>query len=193
MTIMANTDNSAKKEKKARTTLQKYTLWHRWSIALEVTKYAMPAIPFGVILGINWSDWFGNNESQGWSIGVGFGMLIVSTVMAIVEIMKKDEIAKTNVSMLYYISIVFVLVGFSFKLLASIANEFGDMFLYVSCGIVGSGCVDQVNKAWISKKAAFYKKLVEDNELDDRIARKIAEQKQAEKEGQYKKKNRNYL
>ena len=55
-----------KKPRKQRTTLQKYKLWRNWSYGLEAGKFAMPFIPFGIILGVNWSDWVGDSASEGW-------------------------------------------------------------------------------------------------------------------------------
>lgn len=190
---MAN-EEPVKKVKPQKTTIQKYKFWRGWYVGLKAAEYSVPIIPFGVILGINWSDWFGQSESNGWSIGIGFGMLIVSTVMAIVEIMKKDELVKTKVSFLFYISIVFVLIGFSFKLLASIMNEMGNMFLYVSLGIVGAGAVDETNQQAIRPKVEFYKKLVEDNGLSKSAAQRMDDADQAKKEGETAKRERhNYL
>jgi len=180
--------------KKKKTTIQKYRFWHRWYLGLKAAEFSVPLIPFGVILGINWSDWFGKEQSEGWSIGLGFGMLIVATVLAITEIMKKDELVKTKVSFLFYVSIVFVLVGFSFKLLASIMNTMGDMFLYVSCGIVGAGGVDETNQMAIKPRMDFYKSLVDENGLDKSSAKKMDDTDQAKKEGEEaKKERRNFL
>ena len=189
----------ARKPRKQRTTVEKYKFWRNWNYGLEAGKFAMPCIPFGIILGINWSDWVGDSASEGWSIGLGFGMLIVATVSAMLAIFKKDEIAKQKMSGVFYVAIVFAVIGFSFKLLATIANTFGDMFLYVSLGIVGSATVDQIDKSAIRPRQEFYKNLIESNGLSRKSAQLMDDTEQAKEEGEKakaeraEKKKRNYL
>lgn len=175
---------SKKKPKTPKTTLQKLKYWKRWRLGLTVSEFAIPLIPFGVILGLNWSDWVGDSPSQGWSIGMGFGMLIVACISAIVGIWKKEEMVNSKVSGIFYVAIVLCLIGFSFKLLASVFSEFGDMFLYVSISVVGSGVTAQVNKSYVSAKVARYQKLVNDNGLDKKSAKEMADEEQAKKEGE---------
>lgn len=180
----------AEKAKKQRTTLQKLKYWKRWRDALTFSEFMMPLIPFGVILGINWSDWVGDSPSAGWSIGMGFGMLIVATISAIVGIWKKDEMVKSKMSGIFYVAIVLAIVGFSFKLLASVFNAFGDMLLYVCTSVVASGAVAQVNKSYVSKEVARYQKLVSENGLDRKSAKEIDDEEQAKKEGEQAKRER---
>lgn len=177
-----------RKPRKTKTTLEKSKSWKRGYNALKAGQFISPIIPFGVILGINWSDWFGEGASEGWSVGLGFGMLVIATVLAVVEIMKKDEFVKTKVSFVFYISVVFILVGFSFKLLASIMNEMGNYFLYIACGLLGGGGIDQINQAFVRPKADFYAKLVDENGLSDSSARKLMDAEQAKKEGEERRK-----
>ena len=178
------------KTKKQKTTVQKYKFWRNWNVGLTAAKFSMPAIPFGVVLGLNWSDWVGNNASEGWSIGIGFGMLIIASLSAVVGIWKKDELVKSKVSGLLYATIIFLVIGFGFKLLASIMNEMGNMFLYVAAGLGGSFGIDQVDKAAIAPKAAFYKELIEKNGLSKASAQRMDDTEQAKKEGEEAKKGR---
>ncbi len=189
-------NNGAKKVKKAKTTLQKYKTWRNASYGLAASEFAMPLIPFGVVLGLNWSDWVGNSQSEGWSIGVGFGMLIVATIMAMIGIWKKNDLISSKVSAVFYVAVVFAVVGFGLKLMASMINQLGDMFLYVALGIVGSGAVDQVNKVAIKPRMDFYSKLVKENGLTKTSAREMDDVAQAKKEGEEEKAKRakkNYL
>lgn len=177
----------ATKAKKQVTTVQHLHRWKAASYALNASTYIFPLIPFGTILGINWSNWFGQDQTQGWSIGVGFGMLLVSLTGTIIGILKRDEVAKSNISALYYLAILFAAWGFTFMFLASIMNEFGKYFLYFSMSLVGSGTSDQVNKKYCSKWLAFYEKVAEDNSLTTsgnkrKLAREQAIKEAAEKE-----------
>lgn len=178
------------KEKKPKTTLEKYKLWRNWDYGLTAAKFAMPLVPFGVVLGLNWNDWVGDSASEGWSLGLGFGMLIVATVSAIIGIWKKDKLVNEKFSGVFYVAIVLAVIGFSFKLLATMINEMGNMFLYVSTGVIGSGIVDEVDKLAVVPKRAYYKELVEKNGLDKSSAKKIDEAEQAQREGEQAKKER---
>lgn len=189
-------ESNTKKVKKTKTTLQKYKTWRNATYALAGSEFAMPLIPFGVILGINWSDWVGNSQAEGWSIGLGFGMLIVATIMAMIGIWKKNDLINSKVSAIFYVAVVFAVVGFGLKLLASMINQLGDMFLYVALGIVGSGTIDQVNKAAVKPRMEFYSKLVKENGLSKASAKEIDDVAQAKKEGEEAKAQRakkNYL
>lgn len=179
-----------KKSKQPKTTVQKLNFWKRWRLGLTVGEFGMPLIPFGIILGINWSDWVGNSASEGWSIGMGFGMLIVSVICAIIGIWKKDEMVKSKVSGIFYVAIVLALMGFSFKLLASIFNSFGDMLLYVCFSVVGSGVVAQVNKSKVQNEVRRYERLVRENGLDKKSARELEDEEQARQEGKEANKER---
>ncbi len=178
------------KKKQPKTTVEKYKYWRNWNVGLTAAKFAMPLIPFGTVLGLHWNQWVGNSASEGWSIGVGFGMLIVATISGIIGIWKKDELVNKAVSATFYVAIVLAIIGFAFKLMASMMNEMGDMFLYVASGVVGSGAIDQVNKSLVAPKAKYYKALVEENGLSRKSAQKIADEEQAKREGEEAKKER---
>ena len=177
-----------RKPRKTKTTLEKSKSWKRGNNALKAGQFISPIVPFGVILGINWSDWFGEGASEGWSVGLGFGMLVIATVLAVVEIMKKDELVKTKVSFVFFIAVVFLLFGLSFKLLAAIMNEMGNYFAYIAFGIFGGGAIDQCNQALVKPRVDFYSKLVQDNGLSRSGARELLEAQQAQKEGEEKRK-----
>lgn len=181
---------SKNKPKKQKTTVQKYKFWRNWNYGLVAAKIAMPLVPFSTVLGLNWNDWVGNSPSEGWSIGIGFGMLIVATLSSVIGIWKKDELVKSKVSGILYVTIIFLIIGFGFKLLASIMNEMGNMFLYVSAGLAGSFGVDQVDKLAIAPKAQFYKELIETNGLSKSSAQKQDDREQARLEGEEAKKKR---
>ncbi len=178
------------KQKKQRTTLQKFRFWRNWQLGLLGAKFAMPFIPFGIILGIHWNEWVGDSPSAGWSLGIGFGMLIVATASSIIGIWKKDEIAKSKISGVLYVALVFLTIGFALKLLASMINEMGDMLLYVSIGIAGSATVDEVDKLAINPNVVFYQDLVNTNGLSKSAAKKMDDTEQARKEGEEARKER---
>lgn len=179
-----------KKTKQPKTTLQKLNYWKGWQLGLTVGEFAMPLIPFGVVLGLNWNDWVGDSASQGTTLGIGFGMLIVSIILAIIGIWKKDEMVKSKLSGIFYVAIVLAILGVSLKLIASIINTFGDMLLYVCISVVGSGTIAQVNKTAITKEVVRYQALVKENGLDKKSAKELEDEEQAKKEGEQLKEER---
>lgn len=180
----------AKKTKQPKTTVQKLKYWQRWQKGILAGEFAMPVIPFGVILGINWDNWVGGSPSSGWSIGLGFGMLIVATIVAIAGIWKKDELVNSKMSGIFYVAVWMVIVGFGFKLIATVFNTFGDMFIYVALSVGGSGVLAQVNKSKVRVEIERYKKLVKENGLDKKSAREIEDAEQAKREGEEARKER---
>lgn len=168
-----------KKEKKERTTLQTYKSLKRGRIALEAGKYAMPLIPAGVMTGVNWEVWFKN---CGASLPFGFTTLIFAVVLSILGISKKDNLVKEKLSGLVYLALTFACFGLAFKFLSNIMNQMGDVFLWTALAICGSFGVDQVDKTVMDKNIAFYKDLVDKNELDPRAKKKrLKEEALAEK------------
>lgn len=177
------------KKKHEVTTVQHLHRWKAADFAIRSGMFVCPTIPFGVIIGINWSDWFGENSnaSTGWSIGMGFAMLLCSFIATIIGVYKKDEILKEKISPLLYMAILLAFWGFAFKMLASIMNEFGNYFLYFAASILGSfGCAE-TSQLWSSKWLSFYSKVAEDNALTNagskrKKAREQAIREAAEKE-----------
>lgn len=160
----------AENRKKAKSkTLSTYRGLQAADISIGVGKYAMATIPAIVMTAVNWDEWFSN---AGTSLPAGFSMLILSTVMSIIGISKRDEIMKKNVSGLFYIGLVFFCFGISFKFLSNICDQMGDMFLYTALGIFGGAVADQVDKTTVKPMKEEYAKLVEDNALDPRTKKK---------------------
>lgn len=127
----------------------------RWS--LYSGTYLIPLVPAGIMLGINWEEWFSKDQ---WSIGLGFGMLLLTILITILGIAKKDEVVKKNVSALFYFAGLMSLWAVSLMFLASIANEFGYMLLYTACGLLGGATCEQINKTKIIKEVDQYKKIL---------------------------------
>lgn len=190
---MASEATARKKAAKPpRTTAQKFRFWRNVGYACKGVEFLSPLVPFSVMLGLNWENWFPKDAGTGWSIGLGFGMLIVSTLLAVWQIVKKDDLMKEKLSFLFSVCVVFVLFGFSFKLLSSIMSEMGDMFLYVGCGLLGGAMSDQADRIAFKPRREFYRKLIEENGLSKVSARKQEDIEQAKREGEERKKERAY-
>lgn len=138
-------------------------------------KYGMKAgtylscmTPSAIILGVNWDDWFGaasQAEGSAPSIGVGFGMLAVSTIATIVAVMKRDSDFMKKFSALFYVAILCALWAVSFMFLSSIMNEMGQMFLYIAYGVACGGIFDEGSEIAIKPRYEFLVDLADKNGL----------------------------
>lgn len=143
-------------------TQKKYQALKTTKWCLYAGTYVVPLIPSAVLVGINWDNWFNQDK---WSIGIGFGMLLITILTTILGIAKKDKFLNAKVSSLYYLAGLMALWGITLLFLASIANQFGSMLLYTACGLVGGSTCDQINKSYVSKKIDFYKSVLKDSGL----------------------------
>lgn len=152
------------KEKKKKTTKQVYNKWRAAKWGLKAGTYTAPLIPEAVILGVNWNEWLA--ESNSWSLGAGFSSLLVTIVLTIWGIAKKDELMKKTVSPLFYLSIVMVMWAIVLMFLSSIASSFGTMLFYSAAGICAGACCDQVNKSKVIPECEWYKQMMKEVGLD---------------------------
>lgn len=178
--------NKKKKEKKPKSkTLKTYRRLKLTSRLLYASTYVMPLIPAAIMVGINWDEWVAQTNN-GWSLGLGFGSMLLAVLVTIVGIAKRDEIVEEKVSPLFYFAALLSVWSVALLFLATIAHELGIMLGYTVVGLVGAGVADQVNKNVIKPKREMYKEIVDEAGLDEKaIARKRKKEqllKQAEKE-----------
>lgn len=170
------------KAKKAKSkTLAKYRWLQAADASAYVGKYAMAVVPATVMTAVNWEAWFAN---AGASLPAGFSMLILSTVLSIIGISRKDEIVKKNVSGLFYVGLVFFCFAMSFKFLSNVFNQMGDMLMYTALGVFGGAAADQADKSLVKPMKAEYKELVEANALDGRTKRRNERKRLAREEAE---------
>ena len=170
------------KAKKELTTVQHLKRWKALKYTLNASIFVFPLIPAGIITGIHSEEWFGS--TNGWSLGLGFGMLLVSFALTIIALWKKNDIMNSKVSGVIYLAIILSCWGFAFMFLASILNEFGKYFLYFALSLVGSGTADQINKSYVSKWVQFYQKLADDNGLTPSSAKQEEAKLKAQSEAE---------
>ncbi len=151
------------------------------SYALKAGSYVTCLVPSSVMLACNWNEWFGEANDHV-SIGIGFGMLIISTLSTIFAVMKKDEEFFKKYSSLFPIAIVLLLWGATFAFLSQLSQQFSEMLIYTAIG-VGCGAVeDEVNALAVKPKLAYYKKLVEEYGLSKKADEESKAEEQARKD-----------
>lgn len=129
-----------------------YRKWLAIKAGMKVGTYASVLTPSAVIFGMNYQEWFAESGSNGPSIGIGFGMLIVSTLVTIVAVFKKDSDFMKKFSPLFYIAVICLLWAATFSFLSSILYEMGSMFYYISAGVLGGAVFDEVNTAYVNPR-----------------------------------------
>ena len=153
-----------------------YRKWNAAKWGLYAGMFAAPVIPASIMTAINWNEWF---AQSGVSLPLGFASLLVSTVLSIIGIWKKDDITNKAVSAVYYLALIFVCFGATFLFLANIFSQVGYMFLLTAGGLAVGGTSDQVNKSLVKPRVEEYKKLIEENALDERAKKKAERKAQA--------------
>lgn len=159
----------------------KYIKWKVAKVSLHAGTYVCPLVPAGIMIGINWHKWF--NSSNQWSIGLGFGSLLLSALITIIGVAKRDEVINKNVSSLFYLAAVMACWAISLMFLASIANQFGYMLLYTAMGLIGGATCDQINRMKVNKEVALYQGAFNDSNMDklaikkEKILKEIEEEK----------------
>lgn len=164
----------AKKQKLK--TIKEYQKWNVIKWSLYGAMFVTPLAPAATMTAINWEDWF---AKSGVSLPCGFVMLVISTLLSIIFIWKKDEITKKSVSAIFYLSLVFACFGCAFMFLAKLFEQVGHIFLATALGLVASGTSDQFNKSLVKPRVAEYKELIDTNGLDTRAKKKAERKAQA--------------
>lgn len=157
------------------------SLYRRWRVAkagLYVGTYTLPLVPASTMLMENWNEWFNNDE---WSIGLGFGMLLLTVFITIYGVAKRDKIMNDHVSPIYYLAFLLGLWAIVLMFLASIANEFGQMLLYTCFGLVGGASCDQLRKSKVDNEVEFYRQIICEAGLDERLKIKQEKKEMARK------------
>lgn len=164
---------------KVKTTERHYKNWKKAKVGLYIAQWSMPFIPATVITAVNWNDWFAN---QGLSLPFGFVSLLVSVLLSILAIYKRDDDAEKKISPIYSVAMILAVWGSTFLLLANIMDQMGFMFLATAGGVVGSATASQVNKSKIQPRIDEYRKLLDENVLDKKAQAKEQREIQAKEE-----------
>lgn len=162
-------------------TVQEYKKWNGAKWGLYAGMWASPVIPASIMTAINWDEWF---AKSGVSLPFGFSMLLVSTLLAIVLIWKKDDIMNKAISAVFYLALLFACLGGTMLFLASLYTQVGYMFLLTAGGLVVSGVSDQINKTLVKPNVDYYKELIANNQLDAKSKRRAEREEQARRDAE---------
>lgn len=152
----------AKTKSKTLATYKRYRAL-KWGLYSSV--YALPLVPASVLTAINWDEWVAQTGNS-WSLGLGFGSLLLSLLITILAVAKKDKFLKDLLSPVFYIALILGVWSVSFLLLSSILHNFGQMLLFTSLSLIVSGGADQVRTKLVEPQLSFYKDLVVTNKLN---------------------------
>lgn len=144
-------------------TLKEYKKWRNIHYSLKVLPYPTIAVPFAVEMGLNWDSWFG--ESVPWTVPTGFVMALLSTILSILAISKKDSELMKKIGPFASVGLAFLAWGVVCLCLASVLTEFGYLLVYSGLSILGAAVEDAVDNAVVEEKYQYMKKLADTNGL----------------------------
>lgn len=177
----------AKAKKQKSETLINYEKWNRAKKALYVGMFSAPLAPATIMTIVNWDEWFKKSNA---SLPMGFALLLVSTLLSVLAMWKRDDLINKKISFVFYLCGLFVMFGASFLFLANLMAQVGYMFLATAGGLAISGTADQVNKSLVKKRVEEYKQLIEENALDERSKQKRQRKEQAKLDAEKEEKER---
>ena len=173
-------------------TMKSYKRWRNAHIALKATEYSAPFVPLGIVLGVNWNEWFPQNGEHT-SVAVGLIMALASTVVAVAAIVKKDSDFMKKIGLFIVFAFEFIGWGIVCVLLSKIALELGKALICTGAGLIATATADVVDKSAINNKYLEMKKLVDDNGLSKWGEWKERAKIQAEYDGEKKKETVRYV
>lgn len=160
-------------------TISRYNKWKTAKYSLYASTYIFPLVPAAAIRGIHWNEWF---NKSGPSLPFGFATLLASVLITIWGIAKRDDLLKKNVSPLFYMAAVMAIWAVAFMFLANICNQIGQMLMWTVVGILSGASADQVNKSIVFSRIEEYKKIIDENGLDEKARRKKERKEKLEEE-----------
>lgn len=168
-------------------TIKQYKKYRNAHYALKVAPFPTVLTPFAVELGFNWGEWFGEGKDNT-SIGLGLAMAIVTTVLSVLAIVKKDSELMKKIGAFVSVGIMFLAWGAICILLASVLTELGTLLLYSGAGIIGAAVEESVDKAVVKEKYEFMLDLVNKNGLSKKgeWQHDMSVQAEADKNEKYK-------
>lgn len=167
---------------KAPATLREYKKWRNLHYGLKASVVPTALTPFAIELIANWSAWFPENK-DGTSVGIGLAMALVSTFASVFALTKKDTEFMKKIGPFLPLAIGFIMWGAVLFMLSSVLYEMGKLLIFSGCGILGSAVEDAVEKAAVSEKYEYMKKLAD----DAGFTRKGRWQKEQEAQAEYDK------
>lgn len=166
--------------KKELTTKQKINKYRLIQYSTFASEYVAIASPYVVLGAINWDKWFITNP-EGWKVGLGgsIALVLISVAAFLVSKQKEDKNLTSG-----YVALIlgWLMVGFIFKMLATIMLEIADIMFITSTGLMGAFGLDIGSKKAKKEKDRYLKARTSANEeLDKEIARKEIVQEQSKK------------
>lgn len=136
----------AKTKKIKSKTVQKRNALRVTNVAMIGAKFVMPVVPATVMTIINWDEWFAQTNG---GLPAGFITLLISTIIAVVGIMKRDDLAKKHISSIFPFALALIVAGAACLWLANVMHQAGMMFMYTGAAVFASAIDDQVQKSLV--------------------------------------------
>lgn len=172
----------AKKNRRQLTQTEKaYRRYRNAHIALKIAPYPTAFTPFAIELAANWKTWFPEGQNNT-SVAIGLCMAIMTTMLSVLAIAKKDSDLMKKVGPFVSVGLAFLAWGAVCIFLSSVLMELGKMLVFAGCGILGAAVEDTVDKQLVLPKYKFIKEEATKNGLTNQgeWQKKITEQAEAD-------------
>ena len=158
-----------------------YNRWRVGKYALLAGTFVVPTLPATITTLINWEEWFNKSSA---SLPFGFATMIMTVIIAVVCVLKSDVVFKKADIALYYLSGLFMCIGFTCMFLASLFTQMGLMWCYIGAGLLGSGVCATVEKKVVEPNVEMYAQLIKENCLDAKSKKQKKKEEQARKDAE---------
>lgn len=150
----------AKNKKQLSKTEQEYRKWKRTHFALKAAPFPTVVAPFAVIIGVNWNDWFKHEDKI--SVALGLILAVITTVLSVVAITKKDSELMKKVGPFISLGIGFLMWGAVCIFLAALLQDLGYLLLTAGSSILVAAVEDAVDKQLVLPKYEYMVKLADE-------------------------------
>ena len=158
--------------------LRKYKAIH---YSLKAAPFATVMVPFGVELGVNWNKWFPQGQNNTY-VAIGLSMSVLSTILSVLAIAKKDSDFMKKVGPFVTLAIGFMMWGAVCVFLSSVLMELGLLLIYAGCSIIGASIEDVVDKAVVKPRYLKLKAVADENGLTKSGEWELEVEEQAKKD-----------
>ena len=142
-------------------TLKEYKKWRNIHYGLKVAPVVTVAAPLGAEIGINWNDWFAQEDK--FSVAFGLVLAVITTVLSVLAIVKKDSEVMKKVGPFISLGIGFLLWGAVCWFLSTLLFQLAYLLITAGISILAAAIEDGVDKAVVKEKYEYLKQLADDN------------------------------
>lgn len=171
----------AKNKKSLSKTEQEYRKWKNIHRGLKIAIVPTTIAPMAATIGVNWNQWFKYEDKL--SVAFGLVLAIITTVLSVVAILKKDSELMKKIGPFVTLGIGMMLWGGVCLLLAALLDELGRLLVIAGSSILAAACEDIVDKQVVLPKYEYMVKLADETGISKKGQWQQKMEAQAQEEG----------